>query len=295
MKKINLDLLRQVRISKEFTQETLAELAGLSTRTIQRIEAGALVTPETAKAIAASLGVQNYRVLQSADVSHTMREVAFAAPSVATSRHQTLNDAEVAGVRQFFFVQELAAGLFFLFMVALAMIELFTNQEVQRIVLSALSVIAVILAIYVIVDRKNLFNKARRDFGSLATRMTKVVVFLVVIGTLGHLVLWIPIAEMQENRAKRAVESEFILKLSGLSSVMHEHMVASDINPSDEQLAVLMKNPDVRRQVELLNEDRASKDALKKCVSTPFEPSMTVMEAFDLTSALIDSCIQYNN
>lgn len=50
--KINSDLIRELRERHGLTQETLAEAAGLSTRTIQRLERGGVASMETAMALA---------------------------------------------------------------------------------------------------------------------------------------------------------------------------------------------------------------------------------------------------
>ena len=55
--------LKAQRIAKGFTQETLASAAGISTRTIQRIEKGEEAALETAKSISAALDCQNYHEL----------------------------------------------------------------------------------------------------------------------------------------------------------------------------------------------------------------------------------------
>ncbi|MBP1129055.1 transcriptional regulator with XRE-family HTH domain [Serratia sp. PL17] len=50
--------IRQLRLDKGWSQEQLATIAGLSTRTVQRIENGEQASLETLTAIAAVLGVQ---------------------------------------------------------------------------------------------------------------------------------------------------------------------------------------------------------------------------------------------
>tara|TARA_B100000929_G_scaffold107918_1_gene85417 strand:- start:22938 stop:23951 length:1014 start_codon:yes stop_codon:yes gene_type:complete len=55
--------LKAQRIAKGFTQETLASAAGISTRTIQRIEKGEEAALETAKSISAALDCQSYHDL----------------------------------------------------------------------------------------------------------------------------------------------------------------------------------------------------------------------------------------
>lgn len=47
--------LKQLRESRGWTQEQLAEIAGLNARTVQRIEAGGNASPETGMALASAL------------------------------------------------------------------------------------------------------------------------------------------------------------------------------------------------------------------------------------------------
>ncbi|MFP7673681.1 2TM domain-containing protein [Marivita sp. S0852] len=48
-------IVRKLRLDRGLSQEQLAEMAGISTRTLQRIERGARASPETLKCIAAVL------------------------------------------------------------------------------------------------------------------------------------------------------------------------------------------------------------------------------------------------
>lgn len=50
--------IRQLRLEKGWSQEQLATIAGLSTRTVQRIENGEQASLETLTAIAAAMGLQ---------------------------------------------------------------------------------------------------------------------------------------------------------------------------------------------------------------------------------------------
>jgi len=50
--------IRQLRLEKGWSQEQLATISGLSTRTVQRIENGEQASLETLTAIAAALGLQ---------------------------------------------------------------------------------------------------------------------------------------------------------------------------------------------------------------------------------------------
>lgn len=50
-------IIRKLRLEKGLSQEQLADMAGISTRTLQRIERGAAASPETLKCLAAVLEV----------------------------------------------------------------------------------------------------------------------------------------------------------------------------------------------------------------------------------------------
>lgn len=56
--KINSDLVKQFRLQKSWSQERLAEAAGLSLRTVQRIETDGAVSLQSRSAIADALGVE---------------------------------------------------------------------------------------------------------------------------------------------------------------------------------------------------------------------------------------------
>ena len=56
--KIDALKIRQLREARGWSQEHLAEVAGLSARTVQRIEAEGNASPESRMALAAALGVE---------------------------------------------------------------------------------------------------------------------------------------------------------------------------------------------------------------------------------------------
>ena len=60
--KIDTTLLRQLRETRGWSQEHLAEAAGLSLRTVQRIEASGACSPESKLALAAALGIDAARL-----------------------------------------------------------------------------------------------------------------------------------------------------------------------------------------------------------------------------------------
>ncbi len=51
-------IIRKLRIEQGFSQEQLALMAGISVRTLQRIERGAKASPETLKCLAAALDIE---------------------------------------------------------------------------------------------------------------------------------------------------------------------------------------------------------------------------------------------
>lgn len=55
--RLNHAIVKQLREDRLWSQEQLADIAGISARTIQRLENGATVSFETAKALSAAFGV----------------------------------------------------------------------------------------------------------------------------------------------------------------------------------------------------------------------------------------------
>lgn len=56
--KVNTDLIKQLRQTRAWSQDELATAAGLSLRTVQRIESEGLASLESKKAIAGAFGVE---------------------------------------------------------------------------------------------------------------------------------------------------------------------------------------------------------------------------------------------
>jgi transcriptional regulator with XRE-family HTH domain len=56
--KIDAASVRKLREAKSWSQDHLAEVAGLSLRTVQRVEADGSASPETKMAVAAAFGVE---------------------------------------------------------------------------------------------------------------------------------------------------------------------------------------------------------------------------------------------
>ncbi|HEY7673052.1 MAG TPA: helix-turn-helix domain-containing protein [Gammaproteobacteria bacterium] len=55
---VNRDLVRQLRLNKSWSQEQLAEEAGVSPRTVQRVESDGVASLQSCRAIAKALGVE---------------------------------------------------------------------------------------------------------------------------------------------------------------------------------------------------------------------------------------------
>jgi transcriptional regulator with XRE-family HTH domain len=55
---VDRELIRRLRLNKSWSQEKLAEQAGVSLRTVQRIEADGVASHQSCRAIAQALGVQ---------------------------------------------------------------------------------------------------------------------------------------------------------------------------------------------------------------------------------------------
>lgn len=67
--KIDRTLLRQLRLQRALSQEELAIAAGISARTVQRMEAEGTASLESRKAVAAVFGMGAERLLETADPS----------------------------------------------------------------------------------------------------------------------------------------------------------------------------------------------------------------------------------
>lgn len=66
---MNLNRIKQLRISRAWSQEQLAELSSLSVRTIQRIENGEQASLETLGAIAAAFDIKVAELIAPAEMS----------------------------------------------------------------------------------------------------------------------------------------------------------------------------------------------------------------------------------
>lgn len=85
---INRTLLRQFRLQRALSQEELAIAAGISARTVQRMEAEGTASLESRKAVAAVFGVGAERLLETSDPStpgDSMKIIASSALLVAAT------------------------------------------------------------------------------------------------------------------------------------------------------------------------------------------------------------------
>ena len=86
---IDSSRLRELRTSRQWSQEQLAELSGLNLRTIQRLEAGAKVSTESLRALAAVFEVPAETLL--------LRAAGPSQPALAAMRDGVLRGLEFTG------------------------------------------------------------------------------------------------------------------------------------------------------------------------------------------------------
>jgi transcriptional regulator with XRE-family HTH domain len=70
-RKLHAGQIRHMRTDKGWSQEHLAAVAGVTPRTVQRVEAGQRVSPETRMAIAAALEVSAESLTASSNLATT--------------------------------------------------------------------------------------------------------------------------------------------------------------------------------------------------------------------------------
>jgi transcriptional regulator with XRE-family HTH domain len=73
---VNRDLVRQLRLNKSWSQEELAEKAGVSPRTVQRVETEGVASLQSCRAIATALGVEPADLRNSTEPSGSPAEPA---------------------------------------------------------------------------------------------------------------------------------------------------------------------------------------------------------------------------
>jgi transcriptional regulator with XRE-family HTH domain len=77
---VDRELIRRLRLNKSWSQEKLAEEAGVSLRTVQRIEADGTASHQSCRAIAHALGVQPAELRIAADDTAAVEQVARSEP-----------------------------------------------------------------------------------------------------------------------------------------------------------------------------------------------------------------------
>ncbi len=61
---LNAQKIKQLRTEKAWTQQQLADICGLSLRTIQRVELNGIASLETSKALAVAFNIERSELLQ---------------------------------------------------------------------------------------------------------------------------------------------------------------------------------------------------------------------------------------
>ena len=93
-------LIQKLRLQRGWSQEQLADISGLSTRTIQRLERGAAPSLESLKALGAAFGV-DLSALKEPDVTATTSSSDITSPSVV-SADEALALARVRKIKGFY-------------------------------------------------------------------------------------------------------------------------------------------------------------------------------------------------
>jgi len=75
------DIIRQARAARAWPQEQLAEAAGVSLRTVQRVERGAPCAKDTLQALAAALGIETSALVAAAPMERDGRVLGLSARS----------------------------------------------------------------------------------------------------------------------------------------------------------------------------------------------------------------------
>ncbi len=117
-------ILRKLRLQHGWSQEQLAELTGLSTRTIQRIERGGQASLESAKALAAVFEVDLSTFLTQTGDQHMNESTPKTDPT--TDQQPTVSSEEKAAINYVKGIKEFYGHLF---MFAVFVIAFFTTGK----------------------------------------------------------------------------------------------------------------------------------------------------------------------
>ena len=94
-------LIQKLRLQRGWSQEQLAELSGLSTRTIQRLERGQPASVETQKALGAVFDV-DFSTLKELDMSNAIEVPAATSSASAEQVEEALAFAHVRAIKGFY-------------------------------------------------------------------------------------------------------------------------------------------------------------------------------------------------
>lgn len=94
-------LIQKLRLQRGWSQEQLAELSGLSTRTIQRVERGQPASVETLKALGAVFDV-DFSTLKEPDMSNAAEVPTATSPAPAEHIEEALAFAHVRAIKGFY-------------------------------------------------------------------------------------------------------------------------------------------------------------------------------------------------
>ena len=95
-------LIQKLRLQRGWSQEQLAELSGLSTRTIQRLERGHAASVESLKALGAVFGVAFSDLKESEMTVNIDTDPAAASPAAHARSEEALAFAHVRRVKGFY-------------------------------------------------------------------------------------------------------------------------------------------------------------------------------------------------
>ncbi len=90
--KIDAEKLKQLREQRCWSQQQLAEMSGISLRTVQRIEAKAVASQESVKSLAAVFETDTQTILASDTVPQSENEVADTALDITTRKTVSSSD-----------------------------------------------------------------------------------------------------------------------------------------------------------------------------------------------------------
>ncbi|MBS3796459.1 helix-turn-helix transcriptional regulator [Pseudoalteromonas sp. BDTF-M6] len=97
--KVNVQVIKTLRDSRCYSQEQLAEMSGLSLRTVQRIEAKGVASLESIKSIAAALDIDCQQLLALDHSVHVQGSASAAAVSEHIQTPATKTDSETASAQ----------------------------------------------------------------------------------------------------------------------------------------------------------------------------------------------------